>query len=323
MKKIIVIASSILLLTACKKGEIKSVTDAVIDSATNAAKEQIDETKKELENKVDSLQTNIKDKSMEELGKVGDSILKDVGSKKNIEKLGKEIEKLADREDSLSDDRKKKSVAQTEEKTTPTNEEPKTKPQIIKEKITKVIYKDNPKMPEIPVANTIKTADYVLSVKELAPAQENLTYLFDKYDIVKKNYHEDLSSGEETAQYIVQVPADKFDYFVEDLPSQVGKIVTKNVEETGSVVNEKSYATVHISLINPNTETAQGKSGFSTHAGKAMGSGWNAVEKVVLALLPFWPLYLLGGVGYYIYRRKSKKTPTAPEETPNPNPENN
>lgn len=297
MKKTVLVLGLALSLVACKKSEITEAQNAA-DSIGTVAQEHMDAAQAVAENALDS--STIKIKEIESIKNETQKKFED--SKKSIDSLTEKIsnvklESKAEKKDSIKPEKSQVVV------NVPA-------PKIIKE--TKVVYKTPEQKPvkQAPEALVVKKASLQLNVDRIQKAKEDLFDEVYKYDGSVKSENQNAYKDEEYATYVVNVPISKFDYFIEGISNNVGEIVSKNFETTGSRYNENSMARVEIALYKSgqNAVAGIGKSdSFGDQFFSAIASGWDVIKNIFLFLLPFWPLYLIIGIGYYFYKKRNPK----------------
>lgn len=297
MKKTVLVLGLAVSLIACKKSEITEAQNA-IDSIRTVAQDHMDAAQAVAENALDS--SDIKIKEIESIKYETQKKFED--SKKSIDSLTEKISNV-------------KLESKPEKKDSIKQEKPQVvvnvpAPKVIKE--TKVIYKTPEQKPVklAPEALVVKKASLQLNVDRIQKAKEDLFDEVYKYDGSVKSENQNAYKDEEYATYVVNVPISKFDYFIEGISNNVGEIVSKNSETTGSRYNENSMARVEIALYKSgqNAVAGLGKSdSFGDQFFSAIASGWDVIKNIFLFLLPFWPLYLIIGIGYYFYKKRNPK----------------
>lgn len=187
-------------------------------------------------------------------------------------------------------------------------------PKVIKE--TRIIYKDKPQNDSYELKNKmVKTG--ILSVK--ADNSETAKE-FVKEETVKNNGYvknEELSyitakaanrssSYEENSQRVyymdIKVPIRNFDSLMNDL-SEIGDIETKSIQVSGNSYAENTLCTITVTLTDKSEYEKEPKT-FGEKSLAAVSSGWDVITSVFLFILPLWPLFLIGGIGYYFYKKK-------------------
>lgn len=202
----------------------------------------------------------------------------------------------------------------------------------LKEQV-KVVYKDRPQQQQQlqqqqqqPRLDALtKTASLEVNVDNLTEAHQQLKLDLSKFDgqILTENI---VSNNELQTMYVTaKVPLSKFDYFVDSISNNLGSIKSKNIEVKGQDYSDNQMCTVQLTLVENQNLLSENKDkpenqSFSQKAGDAVGSGGKVLGDIVLFLLPFWPLFLIVGVGIFLYRRKFKKDKTDsnnPQYNPN------
>lgn len=296
MKKFILLVAMSTTFIMCKKGE---ATTSQLENAINSA----DSTVTDVNNKINSI-TN-------EANAVYDSAsikIKDFEKTKSeaeqkIEATSKSIDSLSDKIANLKLESKVDKKDSAEKKIVVNIPAPK----IIKE--TKIVYKDKPQIQEPISKNKImKTGVLELNVNDAETAKEIVKEEVRKYDGFIKSENISLNNNENKTAYLrIKVPIQKFDYLMEDLSRNIGEVGNKEIDVTGQdFVNNTMcdvevtlYGTAKAALIKNEPETFGGKSLA------AVSSGWNVITSIFLFILPLWPLFLIAGIGYYFYKKKT------------------
>ncbi len=182
-------------------------------------------------------------------------------------------------------------------------------------KETKIVFKESPKAKKIqePVKIVTKTGNIDILVDDMETGKEIAKDQIRKYDGIIKS--EQISQGNEwkTNYLKISVPYQKSDYLLEDLERNVGKIEQKNIQILGEQYSENAICDLEITLLQKNNDIAALSAVPQTFGGRmtnAFGSGWNVIQEIFLFLLPFWPVFLIGGGIFYYLKKKNK-----PQET--------
>ncbi len=291
MKKLVLTAVILSTLTMCKKADLEQANNTI--ASADSLIEKASETVNNLDTKsvLDSVNLKAKDllKNKEEIEKAFENSKSKIDSiSENVEKFKKDIEdkKVATTIDSIQEKIKK--------------EIPKPKA------VTKVIYKDKPvkKEPVAPVNAMVKNGSVELNVDDIVIAKQSVRDIIRKYDGIINT--ENLVSNDEfqTLYLTTKVPYDKFDYLVEDL-SMLGNIHNKNLEVKGDSYNPNKLCSLEITLYDNHLKPKESQNqSFGEKSADAISSGWKVIGDILLFLLPFWPLFLIGGIGYYLYKKK-------------------
>ncbi|WP_333597254.1 DUF4349 domain-containing protein [Chryseobacterium flavum] len=306
MKKFILLAAVSSTFIMCKKGEITQSkiekTIQAADSLTTSATETIDHAGQSIGNTLDS--ANIKIKDLEETKNT---------IRQNIENTSKIVDSLSDKITSVkleSGVEKKDSADKKPEKPTVHVSSPK----VIRE--TRVIYKEKPKNDSyeltvkkdrmIKTGQVSVTADQAETVKEMIKEEVMKNNGFIKAEDL--SYIESADRRREDRKVYsldIRVPIQNFDSLMDALNSSIGDIESKNVQVSGNHYTENAICSISVNVTDK-TETEKGPETFGEKSLAAIASGWNVITSVFLFILPLWPLFLIGGIGYYFYKKKNK-----------------
>ena len=179
-------------------------------------------------------------------------------------------------------------------------------PKIIRE--TKVVYKESPRVERVEVApRIVKDGQLEILVEDLVEAEETAKQQIAKYDGIIKTEKISSYDNDEYTYLKVSVPLEKSEYLIQDLENYVGKIVSRNVEITNQDFATNSICNLEITLLNDRADasTAATPTTFGGKTLGAVGSGWNVIQEIFLFILPFWPVFLIGG-GIYFFVKKKK-----------------
>ncbi|MDP9960963.1 DUF4349 domain-containing protein [Chryseobacterium lathyri] len=190
-------------------------------------------------------------------------------------------------------------------------------PKVIKE--TKIVYKDKPQNDLYELKNKmVKTgllsvkADNAETVKELVKeeTEKNNGYVkSEELSYITAEAVDRSSSYTENSQRVyymdIKVPIRNFDSLMNDL-SGIGDIETKNIQVSGNNYSENTLCTITVTLTDKSEYEKEPKT-FGEKSLAAVSSGWDVITSVFLFILPLWPLFLIGGIGYYFYKKKKTK----------------
>lgn len=285
----------------CKKGEtVSSQFDNAVNSADSTgtqASEKISEMSNQANAALDSANVKIKD-------------FQDAGNevKENIKNTAKIVDSLSDKISSIKLESKneKKDSANKNEKIVVNVPAPK----IIKE--TKVIYKKEPKKDnyELNVQRNrlIKKGVIDLTVNDAETAKEIVKEEVAKYDGFIRSENISLQNDDKKTAYLkVKIPIHKFDYLMSDLSYNIGKIENKSIEVSGMNTIDNTLCEIDITLYGQEGEAIADKEHetFGDKSFAAISSGWNVITSVFLFILPLWPLFVIAGIGYYLYKKRN------------------
>jgi len=306
MKKLILTAVILSTLTMCKKAELEQANNTITsaDSLIDKESETVENLDSNANAVLDSVNLKSKDliKTKEEIEKAFENSKNKIDSiSENVEKFKKNIEekKISSNIDSIKNSIKK--------------EIPKTVTKTVK----KIVYRDKPKQDSSPKPASIIKKGYIeINVDDISSGKYLVQEQIRKYDGIIKT--ENLLSNDEFQTYYItaKVPLQKFDYLVEEL-ADLGTIKNKNVEIVGNDYNQNKMCDIEITLygnkLQP-TENEKDKN-LGSKSVDAISSGWNVIESILLFLLPFWPVFLIAGIGYYFYEKKNKNDQNPSKDT--------
>ncbi|WP_435524471.1 DUF4349 domain-containing protein [Chryseobacterium indoltheticum] len=296
MKKFIVLVAVSSVFVMCKKGEATQpqLENAIssADSAVANVSEKINSVNNQAEAVFDSASIKIKDFEKTK----SEAIQKMEATSKNVDSLSEKISSMKLESKSEKKDSLHKIVVNV------------PAPKVIKETI---VYKDRPKPVEKVSLNRMhKTGVLELNVNDAETAKGTVKELVKKYDGYVKSENTSLNNDTKIAYLKVKVPIQKFDYLMDDLSFNIGNVENKGIDVNGQdFVNNTLcdmeitlYGTSEAALVNSKPETFGGKSLA------AVSSGWNVITSIFLFILPLWPLFVIVGIGYYFYKKKSNKS---------------
>lgn len=305
MKKLILTAVILSTLTMCKKSDLEQAnsTIASTDSLVDNVSESVAKFDSAANTIVDSVNLKAKDliKNKEEIEKAFENSKNKIDSiSENVEKFKKDIEakKISSNLDSINNSIKKEI------------------PKPVSKTVNKIVYRDKPKQESSPKPASIMKKGYVeINVDDIATGKYLVQQQVRKYDGIIKT--ENLVSNEEFQTYYItaKVPLQKFDYLVEEL-ADLGSVKNKNVEIVGDDYNQNKMCDIEITLYGNKlypTVDDQDKS-FGSKSLDAISTGWSVIGSILLFLLPFWPLFLIAGIGFYFYKTKNNKKNNRPED---------
>lgn len=289
MKKYMFLLGSLALLFSCEKQKAEASYENTADSITAAAAPAIKDIKEDAAKYVDSLHQN-------------SPKIKEV--KKTVESLAKNSAKIDSLSEALATNAKEVVTPEKPaniEKDVVAPPKPKTKVVYIKEKTKPTIVQNTPIEKEIS-----KSANISINVDDLDKAQKLMRGTVAGYSGVVKSESISQSENQNSGYYVVQVPTDNFDYFMYELSQDLGTVTDKSVNIIGTKNAHNSISRIEVNLVQSNGIVAVNKEdkNFGEKSVSAFASGWNAIASVFIFLLPFWPLFLAAGVGFYFYKKR-------------------
>ena len=160
-----------------------------------------------------------------------------------------------------------------------------------------------------------KSATLEIEVEDLSAAKAILKQKVreNNADVVSENFSR--TEGIARERMTVKIPLQHFDQFVENISGQLGEVKMKSTASEGTDYVSGQMCDVEIALLQ-NEKMAAGQfskedekpESFSKKSSGAFMEGFEIVKKMVVAVLPFWPLFLLaGGIIYFIRRNRKRK----------------
>ena len=337
MKKTVFgIFTASILLIACNKTDMQQATDTIknADSLFQEAKESY--------NTLDSISKVVND-SNSTIGKVivpeiekHKEIIEDAVKKGNINidsvqrqfdkikaktQQNEEIRKTIDSvsaviKDSKTENVKVKDIIESANKIlnkvkeNPQPSAPKVSPNDVKISTQKIEI--------IPI---MKTARLNISVEDIASAKAMLQQELRNTsgDIVTENYSENEGIAKE---YITaKVPLSNFNNLVNNL-ANLGAVQTKTTESRGKDYDANQMCDVEITLVDQSISSTTSTPSedlniingdekkdetFGDKSEGAFMKGFSVLGSLFLALVPFWPIFLIGGIVWYFVAKRNKK----------------
>ncbi|WP_241316711.1 DUF4349 domain-containing protein [Chryseobacterium arthrosphaerae] len=303
MKKFVLLVAISSTFIMCQKGTSKfEEVSRSIDSASAVATDAIDHAGKTADLALDSASIKIKD---------FENTKNDIQEK--IENTSKIVDSLSDKIASAkleSKIEKKDSAAKKTEKIVVNVPAPK----VIKE--TKIVYRDKPDKDSYELKDKMVKSGYISvkadnaeTVKEIIreEAIRNNGYIKSE----NLSYVESANRREEDQKMYsldIKVPIQHFDGLMEALNSNIGDIETRDIQVSGRQYADNTICSINVSIL----DKAGAEKNPETFGGKSLAaieSGWDVITSVFLFILPLWPLFLIGGIGYYFYKKRNKNIP--------------
>lgn len=195
-----------------------------------------------------------------------------------------------------------------------------------------VVPDDNTAEPPVaapaPVISNPVTKSGVMEVTvyDLSNSRDDLALALRRFEgnIVSEKF-EDIN-GDRKQVILIQIPTQYFDEAATHLPERLGTLTTRSVESTGTdydpnrisslefILREKKQEGMSDILTETGPESSAEKSEES--ASGAFMKGFDVLGKVLLALLPFWPVAVIGAIIWYFMRGRNRNKKF--EETASP-----
>lgn len=315
------------MMVACSKTEIQQTTDHIkrADSLFTKANEgfkTLDSISKTINNS-DGIAKKVIVPEIEKQKKVIDSTIKS-GSFR-IDSINKEIEKITKNVKTGTDvvktlDSAKDALNNGEN---PIAVLTKTADRLLKQ--TKSATKTTttkPSEPQQTPDNTVaapqiiqqdplvKTAKMQVVVSDLANAKSILKQQLRDHnsDLVTEDYSQ--NEGIQEEHLTIKVPLKDFDALMGNL-ANLGDVRMKNTVSEGTEYKPEQMCDIEITLTgSENTaQTLPATDKDTTFGEKSSGAfmrGFKVFGDIILAALPFWPIFLIGGLVWYFVRRNQK-----------------
>ena len=178
----------------------------------------------------------------------------------------------------------------------------------------------------------VKTAKIEIEVENLETAKSLLQEKIraNNADLVTENYSQ--TEGFQREYVTVKVPLNHFDQLVDHVSAEIGTLKTKELTAEGMDYVSGQMGDVEITLVQNDQlagndlskgETEKDSNTFGSKSSNAFMDGFAVLGTVFIAILPFWPLFLIAGlIWYFVRRNKRNKEQKALENIqPEVNPE--
>lgn len=342
MKKLIfsVFTASTLFL-ACSKSEIQQTTDSIksADSLFKQAKDGF-KTLDSISKIVNDSNSTVGKVLVPEINKHKE-IIEDAIKNGNIsiDSINREFEKINNKTKQADEIRKaidsannaiksgnnaavviaetaSKILKQTSKKNNPVQTKPESQPQ-------QEVQNQAPQTNQYPQQNErqviqsnpiSKTARLQISVDDLSSAKAILDQELRNYngDLITENFTE--SEGVAKEFVTVKVPLNNFNDLVNKI-STLGSVESKTTEIEGTDYIASQMCDVEVTLVDKTPEQSTinkdlnvlNKTEKKDSFGDAFSKGFTGFKDVLLALVPFWPVALIGGLVWYFVARNNKK----------------
>lgn len=334
MKNFFLIFLFSIALLSCDKNAIQQTSDSIksADSLFTKANEgfkTLDSISKTI-NDSDGIAKRVILPEIQKQKKVIDSTIKSGGYR--IDSINKEIEKITkgvvvgsdvvktldSANDALNNGESPiKVLTRTADKIlrqTTRKEQPK---QSAKEENSVSSREENPVIVSPVIQNDpiVKSANLEIEVENISDSKSILRSQLQRNnaEIVTEKFSE--TEGFEREYITLKVPLRDFDALVADVSRDLGEVRLKSTESEGSDYLSNQMCDLEITLVqkensavvSPDKNDAESKPDtFAEKSSGAFMSGFKVLGGVLLAILPFWPIFLLGGIAWYFVRRNKK-----------------
>lgn len=317
------------LLKSAKDGfkTLDSISKKLNDSAKfrKIIVPEIEKTKETVQNEIKKNAKNL-DSLNREIGKIKDNINKGSDILKTVDSANKKMKESDNVFDKLSTitetiskvskQTKPKTSAKTEVKS-PQMPSPENKNNNISEPEISQNYPQQQTLPQPTVTEKIplvKTAQLNISVDDLYSAKADLQNEIRSYggEIVTENFGE--QEGVRSQRITAKVPYRFFNEITDNISKNIGSLESKSIESEGKDYDPNQMCDIEITFKekaayadgmgdngNPKKDT------FGEKSSSAFMKGFKGLSEVLVAILPFWPLFLIGGLVWYFVRKNKKK----------------
>lgn len=124
------------------------------------------------------------------------------------------------------------------------------------------------------------------------------------------------TEGFEREYITVKVPLKNFDGLIADFSSDLGEVRVKNTNMEGTDYVSKQMCDVEITLVQKEKiasttlttdDSEKNPDSFGAKFSGAFMSGFKVLGDIMIAVLPFWPLFLIAGIIWYFVRKNRRK----------------
>ena len=162
----------------------------------------------------------------------------------------------------------------------------------------------------------VKTAILEIEVDDISKAKSILKQkiLENNADLVSSNFSQ--QEGFEREYITAKVPLYNFDHLISNVSNGLGEVKSKTTESTGTDYISSQMCDVEITLVQKElassnqivtNESSNDSDSFGTKSSSAFMSGFKVLGDLMIAILPFWPVFLIAGLIFYLIRRNKKK----------------
>lgn len=327
------------LFLACNKTDLQQASDSIknADSLFNEAKQSyktLDSISKIVNDsnstigKVIAPELNKHKEIIEDAIKNGnlsiDSLNKEFEKINHNSKQAEEIKKTIDSVNNAikSGDNAAAVIAETASKILKQTTKNKTKPQSEPE-----VQNENQSSQPLPLPQPqsqpekypiTKTTRLQIEVNDIAEARAILNQNLSNYngDLITENHTE--NEGVVKDFLTIKVPLNHFDELVNNTTS-LGNVESKNTEVEGKDYIGSQMCDVEITLVDKTPEQSttnedlnvlnkdEKPQTFGEKSTEAFSKGFTILGSLFLALIPFWPIFLIGGIIWYFAAKRNKK----------------
>jgi hypothetical protein len=161
----------------------------------------------------------------------------------------------------------------------------------------------------------VKTAILEIQVDDISKAKSILKQKIreNNADLVSSNFSQ--QEGFEREYITVKVPLYNFDHLVSTLSNELGEVKSKSTESTGIDYISSQMCDLEITLVQKELassnqivtdEMNKDFDSFGSKSSSAFMSGFKVLGDLMIAILPFWPIFLIAGLIFYFMKRNKK-----------------
>ena len=132
-------------------------------------------------------------------------------------------------------------------------------------------------------------------------------------DLVSENYSQ--TEGFQREYITAKVPLYNFDNLVSNLSNGLGEVKSKSMESQGKDYISSQMCDVEITLVQKQLTASnqivtddlhKDSDSFGSKFSSVFMSGFKVLGDMMIAVLPFWPIFLIAGLIFYFVRRNKK-----------------
>lgn len=161
----------------------------------------------------------------------------------------------------------------------------------------------------------VKTAVLEIEVDDISNAKSILKQKISESnaDLVSENFSQ--KEGFEREYITAKVPLYNFDNLVSNLSNGLGEVKSKSMESQGIDYISSQMCDIEITLVQKELTASnqivtddnnKDSDSFGSKSSSAFMSGFKVLGDMMIAILPFWPIFIIAGLIFYFVRRNKK-----------------
>lgn len=161
----------------------------------------------------------------------------------------------------------------------------------------------------------VKTAVLEIQVDDISNAKSILKQKIreSNADLVSENFSQ--QEGFEREYITAKVPLYNFDNLVSNLSNELGEVKSKSTQSEGKDYISSQMCDIEITLsqkeLSPSNqivtnENSENSDSFGSKSSSAFMRGFKVLGDMMIAILPFWPIFIIAGLIFYFVRRNKK-----------------